>query len=63
MTSATISMTDRNILIGMLRQGQTGDQVLQILDLVATDFFNQSQDADASLVAADEVLADDVVLV
>jgi hypothetical protein len=63
MTAATISMSDRNVLIGMLRQGKTGDQVLQILDLVANDYLPQSQDADDSLVAADEVVADDVVLV
>jgi len=29
--------TNRNLLIGMLRQGQTGDQLLQILEVITSD--------------------------
>jgi hypothetical protein len=30
-------MMDRNVLIGMLRQGKTGDQLLQILEVITAE--------------------------
>ena len=35
---------NRNLLIGMLRQGKTGDQLLQILDVITADIQLDVQD-------------------
>lgn len=35
---------NRNLLIGMLRQGKTGDQLLQILDVITADIQSDVQD-------------------
>jgi len=34
---------DRNVLIGMLRQGKTGDQLLQILEVITAETQNEVQ--------------------
>ena len=34
-TQMTVTFS-RDLMIGMLRKGQTGDQILQILDVIAT---------------------------
>jgi hypothetical protein len=36
-------MMDRNVLIGMLRQGKTGDQLLQILEVITAETQNEVQ--------------------
>ena len=36
-----IIMMDRNVLIGMLRQGKTGDQLLQILEVITAETQNE----------------------
>lgn len=45
-----------NVFVGMLRQGKTGDQILQILDVIASEF---SQSASA-VVSDDAEVADSV---
>jgi hypothetical protein len=35
---------DRNLLIGMLRQGKTGEQLMQILDVITADLQTDVQD-------------------
>lgn len=37
-------MMDRNVLIGMLRQGKTGEQLLQILDVITADIQSDVQE-------------------
>ena len=32
-----LSMFDRNVYLGMLRQGNTGEQIMTILDMIADD--------------------------
>lgn len=32
-----LSMFDRNVYLGMLRQGNTGEQILNILDVIVDD--------------------------
>jgi hypothetical protein len=43
-SSFFIMQADRNLLIGMLRQGKTGDQLLQILDVITADIQSDVQE-------------------
>ncbi len=39
----------REIVLGMMRQGNTGSEILQILDVIVADFNQQSEDSNQSL--------------
>ena len=36
--TAPVSADERNMLLGQLRLGKTGDQILDILDVIAADY-------------------------
>lgn len=36
MSTSTISMNDRAMMIGMLRQGNTGEQLMRILEVITS---------------------------
>jgi hypothetical protein len=45
-------MFDRSMMLGMLRQGQTGEQILQILDTVVSGIEEENINDFASYAAA-----------
>jgi hypothetical protein len=45
-----------NVFVGMLRQGKTGEQILNILDVIANDFAQTASTADADTAQSADVV-------